>query len=932
MVSKWKSLLFLFVNGILPAIDVLTDVFTFVELLDSNNPKWAATTLAAILLPFTAKAFMFLGDLFQGKANLDNLVGLFLHFPLVSPLIFITLGLYLLTLDSSKAKHSATIETINKIAGLGSLYESFFESGPQLLVQLNITSCTGRITITQLVSMCASIITLSMTSARAFFIQRDVVNAEPAPNVHMLLKTLPWTFTLVMSSASQWTYVVDVKEFIFAAFFLTAAVVWLALWIYVKIMNKLSSQEEVLEVITANDVSLGSTQEPQSGIPLLRMNSGNETPLEAVITKQPTSKPREEPAQEERPPISLQRTCGAFCACVCSFNMFCLLPCTPNCCPCHDMSFSDVVTRFKDRFTPSFNDYSYEVTNLFRQPVNSEDNRYFNMKACLTALLVPCVVGKRERPHTFLVAAVTSIFMRLLFVIFTATVHLNLPPFLRKRTSLFFCTNEQELQSLNMTPTCIGFDCLHFCSSASTLPQDFSASKSSDDCFTQRFRQCTEENEYPWHCVTYSMIALTTFLSLLSAYQLHRLSNYTTLYEASKGCLCSLFFEPVVHRSLLFSAIREVNAERLRSFLEHVDLTRQDHNGYSPVHMAIILTHKDTHQECLALLLKARASPDADSKGLPLYTALQNDDYQAVAQLLLHEVSVVPSFDGLWPSNRYGDSHTAFEDGRSRVVSLIGAEREELVVNLFAKQQESLPENERSNLGVQHLVFGHSELACCLKLSDNKAALKLFEPSIPLTNFAAEEGQSIVRDLLEKSDMKIEDEGFWFKGRKLEAEAWSDRELYLTHGRLTGLQLAIDEKHNCITELRSRFGADTWGEWRTTSPGAGRANNPLELLLETDDFIEQVTSRTDTNGYLAGLEIVTMKSENAVLYGTRDNTNRTRVKTVTKKMPLLFLSGKKAAERPEKYQLTFHWEEAAPCNSVVPRGGWSFSVAKILRR
>ena len=45
VVSKWKSLLFLFVNGILPAIDVLTDVFTFVELLDSNNPKWAATTL-----------------------------------------------------------------------------------------------------------------------------------------------------------------------------------------------------------------------------------------------------------------------------------------------------------------------------------------------------------------------------------------------------------------------------------------------------------------------------------------------------------------------------------------------------------------------------------------------------------------------------------------------------------------------------------------------------------------------------------------------------------------------------------------------------------------------------------------------------------------------------------------------------------------------
>ena len=146
--SKGKALLFVFLNAILPAIDVLSDIFTFVELLDSNNPKWAYTTLVCIFFPFAAKTGMFLKDLFQGKASLENLAGLFLHFPLVSPLIFGTLGLHLLILDDSKAENSATIETINKVAGLGSLYESFFEAGPQLSVQIHIVSCTGRVSKT----------------------------------------------------------------------------------------------------------------------------------------------------------------------------------------------------------------------------------------------------------------------------------------------------------------------------------------------------------------------------------------------------------------------------------------------------------------------------------------------------------------------------------------------------------------------------------------------------------------------------------------------------------------------------------------------------------------------------------------------------------------------------------------------------------------
>ena len=118
VVSKGQALLYIVLNGILPAIDVISDVFTFVELLESANPRWAATTLLCIFLPFAAKTGMFFKDLFQGKASLENLAGLFLHFPLVSPLIFATLGLYLVLLDETKAENSATIETIQKVAAL----------------------------------------------------------------------------------------------------------------------------------------------------------------------------------------------------------------------------------------------------------------------------------------------------------------------------------------------------------------------------------------------------------------------------------------------------------------------------------------------------------------------------------------------------------------------------------------------------------------------------------------------------------------------------------------------------------------------------------------------------------------------------------------------------------------------------------------------
>ena len=278
VVSKGQALLYIVLNGILPAIDVISDVFTFVELLESANPRWAATTLLCIFLPFAAKTGMFFKDLIQGKASLENLAGLFLHFPLVSPLIFATLGLHLVLLDKTKAENSATIETIQKVAALGSLYESFFEAGPQLLVQLNIVNCTGRVSKTQLFSMSSSIVTLSLTSARAFYIQRDIVHADPAPNPHMLIRALPWNFLQVVCSAIQWSYAANLKELIFAFFALSGSFTWFVLWAVEKITRKGPDNHVELHQVMVESEPSGTNQEIPPGLVM-----DQQTPVEKTL-------------------------------------------------------------------------------------------------------------------------------------------------------------------------------------------------------------------------------------------------------------------------------------------------------------------------------------------------------------------------------------------------------------------------------------------------------------------------------------------------------------------------------------------------------------------------------------------------------------------------------------------------------------------------
>ena len=157
---------------------------------------------------------------------------------------------------------------------------------------------------------------------------------------------------------------------------------------------------------------------------------------------------------------------------------------------------------------------------------------------------VPCVVGDSSQPHTFLVASLASLFIRNLAVIFTATV--NLPPFLRSRTSLMICTSEQDIADFNLTEaSCVGLHCLDFC--------DGTDDDNGEGCFTHKFRRCGEDEDFQMRTTLYLCLAAATILSLISSLRLAHLSKYTNLYNASKGFCLS----PILHRSLFFSKINE---------------------------------------------------------------------------------------------------------------------------------------------------------------------------------------------------------------------------------------------------------------------------------------------------------------------------------------------------------------------------------------
>ena len=68
--------------------------------------------------------------------------------------------------------------------------------------------------------------------------------------------------------------------------------------------------------------------------------------------------------------------------------------------------------------------FSSGMVSLFKEPVPKEDDRFFKLKAVLTATWLPCVVANKSKQNTFLQTALASLTIRYL-AIFCAIMMYN---------------------------------------------------------------------------------------------------------------------------------------------------------------------------------------------------------------------------------------------------------------------------------------------------------------------------------------------------------------------------------------------------------------------------------------------------------------------------------------------------------------------------
>ena len=135
VISRLKTgSLYIVRNSVIPGYNVFSDFSLFLELWNHEDYGWAAAVLTFMFVPFLFKLGEFVVDLCQGKVKEKNVVGLFLHLPFVAPIVHLSLGLRILLIDPTKPENLSIIEKVAKVGALGSMYEAFLESGPQLQV------------------------------------------------------------------------------------------------------------------------------------------------------------------------------------------------------------------------------------------------------------------------------------------------------------------------------------------------------------------------------------------------------------------------------------------------------------------------------------------------------------------------------------------------------------------------------------------------------------------------------------------------------------------------------------------------------------------------------------------------------------------------------------------------------------------------------
>ena len=261
--------------------------------------------------------------------------------------------------------------------------------------------------------------------------------------------------------------------------------------------------------------------------------------------------------------------------------------------------------------------------------VGSKNKGFFLLKASLTAMWLPAVVGDQDG---LFLATVVSTLVTKIFALIIAVVL----AFLGHQEAVFphpiflWCEKEWEKESLNDNIDLCSFD--NYSNTTLVSCFEFAFFKSTS-ALKQKLRVCgSEEDELILNISILAVVIVTNCLALGAALWLKKITDFVELYEATKHLLWFIPTNPIIHRSALLSVVsseEEADFKILEEMMgvENIEtvINRPNAEGDTALHQACRMNMPKK----AALLIKHGANYAANNKDETPYFSLVKSNYES---------------------------------------------------------------------------------------------------------------------------------------------------------------------------------------------------------------------------------------------------------------------------------------------------------------
>ena len=197
--------LFLIADIILLTLDVFLDLSTTLEFYTEGYVNFAAISFAFIFLPFCIRFLMALNKTTKmGLSQLSLLLWRACHSLPVVQTYQAVLRFIVMWEQSVFTTSAMMVNSIKEENAIAAIYEGCLEAAPSQIFNLYLILVTGSFTPAQLASMITSLLTLSLTGERVYFLYRTKQTKDVNPHWRLKLIVLPCMILNVLSNSILW--------------------------------------------------------------------------------------------------------------------------------------------------------------------------------------------------------------------------------------------------------------------------------------------------------------------------------------------------------------------------------------------------------------------------------------------------------------------------------------------------------------------------------------------------------------------------------------------------------------------------------------------------------------------------------------------------------------------------------------------------------